>query len=168
MTTTRQTDEKAMEHELKHTIIKEASIAAVVSALISAAFVFALFGDGRSAPLWGAGGAAVDFLPQTFMLSLMSALIPALTMRRKLAHGKLEAVAGKTWRLPRHPLVRSLLIALLATLAGSPCGTVLLWAIAGPNIDFAVLLVAKMGYGALVATLVAHVSIRTTLAQARD
>nr|CDQ34047.1 hypothetical protein BN993_03501 [Virgibacillus halodenitrificans] len=168
MTTTRQTLENAMTQELKRVIRKEAAIAAVVSALISAAFVFALFGDGRSAPLWGASGAAIDFLPQTFMLSLMSALVPALTMRRKLARGQLEAVAGRTWRLPRHPLVRSLLIALLATLAGSPCGTALLWAIAGVNIDFVVLLATKMAYGALVATLVAHVSIRATLAQARD
>ncbi|WP_110674230.1 MULTISPECIES: hypothetical protein [Salinicola] len=157
-----------MTHELKRAIRKEAAIAAVISALISAAFVFALFGDSHPAPLWGPRGAAVDFLPQTFMLSLMSALLPALTTRRKLARGQLDAVAGRTWRLPRHPFARSLLIALLTTLAGSPCGTVLLWAIAGANIDFAVLLAAKMAYGALVATWVAHASIQVTLAYARQ
>lgn len=156
-----------MTQELTRVIRKEAAIAAVVSALISAVFVFALFGDSHPAPLWGAGGAAVDFLPQTFVLSLMSALVPALSMRRKLAPEKLEAVAGKAWRLPRHPFARSLLIAVLATLAGSPCGTALLWVIAGGNIDFVVLLVTKMAYSALVATLVAQVSIRATLAQAR-
>ncbi|MFG6138044.1 hypothetical protein [Halomonas sp. B23F22_10] len=155
-----------MPTELKRTIRRETLVATVISALISAAFVFALFGGRDPAPLWGARGAAIDFLPQTFMLSLMSALIPALVMQRKVARGQLEALPGRTRGLPRQPIVRSLLLALLATLVGGLCGTAVTWMIAGPSIAFATLLEIKVIYGGLIAAAVARTSMGITLAHA--
>lgn len=155
-----------MKTEHQPLIKKEMITAAVISASISVCFVFAIFAGSPQISLWGAGGAAIDFLPQTFMLSLMSALVPALLLRKKLARKQFYAVAGRTWYFPQQPVLRSFLIALVATAVGSLAATTALFLISGDTIAFAVLLITKTAYGAIIAAFVARLSVKITIAHA--
>lgn len=149
--------------EFQQVIRREMITSAVISAIISAFFVFAIFGGVPLISLWGMSGDALDFLPQTFMLSLMSSLIPALLLRRKLVRKKLQTVAGRTRQLSRYVVLRSLLLALFVTPVGSLMGIAVLYLLSGDSIAFYMLLINKIMYGAIIAALVSRQSLRVTI-----
>lgn len=67
-------------------IPREAGISFAINATLSLAFFLAVFGVERRALSWGMPDAlAFDFVPQSIAVSLMSALVPALIVRKRLA-----------------------------------------------------------------------------------
>lgn len=69
-------------------IAREAAISFVINGVLSLVFFLALFGRSGASLHWGAPDAlAIDFLPQSLAVSLMSALVPALIARRRLGRG---------------------------------------------------------------------------------
>ena len=67
-------------------IRREAGISFGINAALSLAFFHAVFGVAVRPVAWTAPDAlALDFLPQSVAVSLMSALVPALIARRRLS-----------------------------------------------------------------------------------
>jgi hypothetical protein len=64
----------------------------------------------------GPRGFAVDFLPQTFMVTFMSTLIPTWLTRRRVRAGLIQKLPAPVSRLPRSLILRALAFALVATL----------------------------------------------------
>lgn len=61
-------------------IVRETVVSIVINVFISIGFFMAVFG--LAAPVV-VGRMATDFLPQTFMVTLMGTLVPSLMLRRK-------------------------------------------------------------------------------------
>lgn len=149
-------------------MLKETAISVVVNVAISAGFMFLVFGRSRLIELWGLHGLALDFLPQTFMISAMSVLVPMVLTRSRIASGR---IAGHAPRL-HHPLVRNLAFrmlfmgAILSTLSGGMAVVVLnlLWA--GPAAFWHVF-PWKLAYGALVGTIATPLGLALALADPR-
>ena len=141
---------------------KETAISMAINAVISAAFTWAVFGGQHNAPMWALGGVVADLLPQTFLVSLMSELVPTLLTRKRRRVGAI-AYEGQPSRIPGNALVRAFGIALVATivLVGIAAAS-----IAASGIDWisvAVLFPMKIAYGAVVAAIVTPLALRVEL-----
>ena len=67
---------------------REAAISFVINALLSLTFFLATFGLAARPLAWAMPDRlALDFLPQSIAVALMSGLVPALLVRRRLAPG---------------------------------------------------------------------------------
>jgi len=66
----------------------------IINVLISAGFMFLVFGRAASINLWGPHGLALDFVPQTFMITLMSIVVPTLLTRKRLVRGQSRPLSG--------------------------------------------------------------------------
>jgi hypothetical protein len=140
----------------------ETAISLAINVALSGAFAWAVFGHRAVIAVAGASGYAVDFLPQTFMISLMSILVPTLLTRRRLAAGKLAPAAGRPWA-PARLVIRAPVGALAATVVvGGGALLASLWGAPG-SLAFGHLLVLKLVYGALVAGLVTPLGLAAAL-----
>ena len=69
---------------MSHTayIRRETLVSMVINGVLSLAFFIAVFGRTSPVALWGMGHWVFDFIPQSFMIALMSTLVPgALTAK---------------------------------------------------------------------------------------
>lgn len=127
-------------------ILRETMVSIVINLAITAGFFFAFFGLGS--PVDGAAYGK-DFLPQSFMVALMGALIPGLLVRR-----------GSSARIPP-VVVRAVLLALGALLVGVVCW----WAFARiGSLQPLPALVMKLAYAAVLSMIVTPISVGATLA----
>lgn len=146
-------------------IRRETAISIVISMAISAGFFLMLFGLTDQVPIQGFRGYAVDFLPQTFMVGLMGALVPSLLTRKRVARGTIATIEAPS-RWPGAIVPRSALLALLATLVMGGGAMAILAASGAATIPWTLALAIKVMAGGLVAALVTPVAIRATLAAA--
>lgn len=142
----------------------EMAIAAVINAALSAVFVWLVFGGQAVVPVLGWRGLAVDTVPQSLMVALMSCLVPTVLTRRRLAAGRVTALsAGRRW--PRHALVRALLVAVpIAALAGLVGAAVL--PLTGSSWSFGAVAALKPLYGALLGAIIARLAVLLALGDA--
>lgn len=152
---------------MRRYILVETMIGMVINALFSAGFAFLVFGGRAEIALWGPTGLALDFVPQTFAIAMMSVLVPTALTRRRIRAGTLAPDGTAPSRLPRNLLVRALLMALVATVVLGGVATVLLAAIRVGPLAFAAVLPLKIIYGALVALAVTPPALRAALRDSR-
>ena len=137
-------------------IRREAAISFAINAVLSLAFFLGLYGFTPRALRWTApDGLALDFVPQSLAVALMSALVPALIARRRLRNGP--------------PLRPILLRAGLFAIAGACLGALLARVASGaelPAIAWSTALAGKMLYGGVLGALVATLALRPLLATA--
>jgi hypothetical protein len=146
-------------------LLIETLISVIVNSLLSLFFAWVVFGKRENVDLWGPGGFAIDFLPQSFMVALMSTLVPGLLTRRRLRAGKVAPLKGLGLPMPRNLLLRALLMALLAVIVFGGLGVLLssvMWS--GPVTPKAVLAL-KVLYGAVISVPITLVALRAELAQ---
>jgi hypothetical protein len=147
-------------------IATETVISVFINVIISAIFMMLIFGSQKRIELWGPHGLAFDFAPQTFMITLMSVLVPTALTRRRLRMGSLESDrTARTRKWPRNLWWRALLIAVALTvfLGGLSLGLLAL-AWKGP-VDFRTAFAFKLLYGALVALVATPFSLRIALSE---
>lgn len=138
-------------------IRREAGISVVINGMLSLAFFLGVFGT-VSRPLgWMAPDSlAIDFVPQSIAVALMSALVPALIARKRLGNG---------------PALRPILIrAALFALAGGVLGGLLalsIGAAALSTIGWGTALAIKISYGGALGALVATLALRRLLSSVR-
>lgn len=131
-------------------IRREAGISVVINGVLSLAFFLGVFGT-VSRPLgWIApDNLAIDFVPQSIAVALMSALVPALIARKRLGNG---------------PALRPILIrAALFALAGGVLGGLLALSIGAAGlsaIGWGAALAIKIAYGGALGALVATLALR--------
>ncbi len=147
-------------------IVVETAISMFINMILSALFMALVFGKQDRIELWGPHGLALDCAPQTFMISLMSVLIPTAIARRRLRLRLIvgyRGVQGIGWL--RNLWWRALLIAVVMTVTlGATSVGVMAANWKGP-VGFWTAFPFKLLYGALVALLATSLSLRIALAQ---
>lgn len=144
-------------------LLIETLISIAINAAISAGFAVFVFAGQPEIGLWGPSGLALDFVPQSFMIALMSVIVPTALTRRRVDAGTLVARADKWPWLPRNLLLRALFAAVgSAVLLGGAATTLLAAAWTGP-LGFPAVLALKISYGAFVALLVTPPALRAAL-----
>lgn len=141
-------------------VLVETLISMAVNAAFSAGFAFLVFGGRAEIGLWGLDGLALDFAPQTFVIAMMSVLVPTALTRRRIKSGALAAGRGAPSRLPASLIVRALLVAIVATLLLGGAATAMLAATWSGPLTFGAVLPLKIIYGALVALAVTPLALR--------
>lgn len=146
-------------------IRKETKVSMVINGVLSAVFFLLVFGQEAIIPVWGVGNWVFDFLPQSFMITLMSTLVPGALTGKRLKAGVVQS-STQSSRLPRSLLLRALLLAVLA----AAIGTLLVAAIAGltgiHSLEWLPALVVKVIYGIFLGALVTPIGLRAALSQA--
>lgn len=141
-------------------IRREAAISALINAVISAGFTFAMF-RGENAEVWGMGGFVADFLPQGFMVALMATLVPTVLARRAVGSGRVAgALAGAA---QRHLVLPALLAAVIGAVILTASMAALFAAIGLETIPFAVALAIKVACGAILGALVTTIALSRML-----
>lgn len=137
----------------------ETVIAAVINAVLSLIFVFLVFGGRLRVPAFGTDGLVLDAVPQTLMVTLMSALVPGLLTRKRLRDGTVEGAAPPTVGAV---VLRAVGVAVLAAVVLTGLQYLLL--ARGPSdYGFGTVLIAKMLYGALLGAFVSRRIVRHLL-----
>jgi hypothetical protein len=132
-------------------LLREAAISAMINAAISAGFYLALFHGLAAVSVAGVGGFAFDFVPQSFMVALMGALVPGLLALRPIA------AAGLVVPARSRVVVQAFGFAVLAALIGAGIAASLP---AYATIGFATGLLVKIAYGAALGAAVTALALR--------
>ena len=139
----------------------ETAVNSIVNAAFSALFAWLFFRSANTIPLWGAMGMAVDLIPTVFMCTLVTGLIATTMTRKKVRQGVLHRLSSawlnymliRMW--PRNVVLRSILLALLATLALVPVSVGVMLGLNVMEMNFMPLLIFKVVYGGAVTALAA-------------
>lgn len=139
-------------------LVVETLISVAINGAISFAFAWLMFHTSSAIP---AQALIIDSIPQSFMIALMSVIVPGLLTSRRLAAGQIAPLPGKAIR---HPLaVRAIAAAVVAVL----CGLLLHLAVIATRppslIGFTTLLAIKVAYGASLAAIVTPLMLRYAL-----
>jgi len=144
--------------EHRRYLVVETLISVVINSAISFGFAWLMFHTSSAIP---AQALIVDSIPQSFMIALMSVVVPGLLTSRKLAAGQIAPLPGKAVRYPL--AVRAIAAALAAVLCGSLLHLAVLAAGALDPIGFTTLLAVKVVYGAGLAAIVTPLMLRYAL-----
>jgi len=142
-----------------HYVAVETGISVIINVLISAGFMFLVFGRAASIDLWGPHGLALDFVPQTFMITLMSVVVPTLLTRKRLVGGQISRRTPRARQWPKNLALRASLLAVGMTVVLGGAATLLLasfWA--GPQ-PFWPVFGGKLAYGALTASIATPIGL---------
>ena len=145
-------------------IARQTALSIVINMALSTLFFLLLFGGQEFVAVWGVRGLAADFVPQSFMITLMSVLMPGLATERKLRAGQVAPFAHGT-RLPRHAGLRALVLAVPTALAGGALMAALLSLAGVDGIAWAPALGFKIAYGGLLGSIVTPIGLRGALAR---
>jgi hypothetical protein len=147
-------------------IFIETSISIVINVVLSALFVELVFGGMPLIGLWGAHGLAVDFIPQTFMISAMSVAVPTLLTRRRRRAGSVNSSSRGLIRVPgRSVWIRALLMGLTMTVLAGGLTMLALSAMWSAPAPFWQVFRWKLFYGAMVAMVVTPVALVVALSE---
>ncbi|HEX7873190.1 MAG TPA: hypothetical protein VF475_09785 [Sphingobium sp.] len=131
-------------------IAREAAISFAINAVLSLVFFLALFGRAEGVLHWGAPDAlAMDFLPQSLAVSLMSALVPTLIVRRRMV--RTDIAVGTILRTAAAFAVGGLIVG--GVLAGAAQGLAL------PPIDWWSALTLKLLYGGMLGAMITTMAL---------
>lgn len=137
----------------------EAAVSAGVNAALSVVFVLLAFG-GMAAV--GVPALVADAVPQSFMITLMASLVPALLTRKRLARGAIAPLRGRP-RSGGVVMVSLLSAAVVAALAWG-LHLALLPLLSPAAVPFGAVLAGKAVYGALLGAGVSLIAVRRALA----
>jgi hypothetical protein len=146
-------------------LARETLLSALINGAISVAFFLGVFGGTGSVPVWGTGNYAFDFVPQSFAIGLMAALVPGLLCRKALLSGRLTPALASP---PAAGIIalRALVCAVAAAIVGGALAALALW-LSGVNvIGYGYAFGCKVAYGAGLGALVTRFTLNRLLAGA--
>jgi hypothetical protein len=143
-------------------ILRETLVSVVINVVLTVMFFIAVFGVGRSVAVWGLGAWVFDFVPQSFMIALMSTLVPGVLTARKIASGTLAPSGGRS-PLPRRLLPRAALLAVASALLGTALMALLAQIARIETLGFVPALSIKMAYAVTLAVIVTPIGLRAAL-----
>jgi hypothetical protein len=153
-------------------IFRETAVSVAVNSLLSIVFALLATHGKAAVPLWGVRGMAVDFVPQTFMVSLATTIAVTIIARKRIRAGTVSPLpvdkGGPFVRMPRHPLGRALSIASIAAVVLSPLGAGVLDILEVTSLPTRSFVMMKALYGAALALLVSPPIVRAALALPLD
>lgn len=143
-------------------IRREMLISVAINAALSVLFFFLVFGGVKSVPLWGVGGWVLDFIPQSFMIALMSTFVPGVLAAKRVRAGLVLPHTGRSL-LPRSLVLRAILMACLTAVGGTVIVAGMIAAGGLDRLPFAFAGALKVAYGGLLAALVTPPTLRAAL-----
>ncbi|HQS96083.1 MAG: hypothetical protein B7X90_02140 [Novosphingobium sp. 17-62-19] len=145
-------------------IRRETIVSTIINAAISAGFFWFVFGEHDPVAVWGVGQWVFDYLPQSFMIALMSTLVPGALTAKKLRAGTLTS-SDQLTRLPRSLIIRALLLALTAAVLGSSSVGAIAWMLGVESLANSTAMTLKVAYGAGLAFVITPIGLRAALAR---
>jgi hypothetical protein len=152
-----------MLQEQKKYIIRETVLNSIVNGIFSVFFVWLIFSGHEVIELWGESGLATDFVPQTFLVSVMSMLVLGGVTRKRVLRGSILPLENYKSRLSGNILVRSLFVATVVTVVAAPVAIFLLAIAWNDSIDLVNIYFIKGFYGFFIAMAVSPIALRTAL-----
>ncbi|MBA3895576.1 MAG: hypothetical protein H0X36_00230 [Sphingomonadaceae bacterium] len=140
------------------------AVSAVLNALVSALFVWVMFGGLTAVELWGKTGLAFDLVPTTFMITLMTAVALTLVTRAAVRNGQVPPLATSGLPLPRHLLLRAPLLALAATMTLVPLSVGVLRSTWHGDWSYGAVMIFKIAYGVMLGAIITPIVIKAALA----
>ncbi len=148
-------------------IPRETAISMGINTGLSMAFYAAVFGRIDPVPVWGLGKWVFDFVPQGFMIGLMSTLVPGAITARRLSRGEVARLAGRSL-LPRALGWRAVVIALASAAVSAAAMAAIAFACGLQALPMIAAATIKVGWGALLALVVTPIGLRAALAAPAD
>lgn len=148
--------------EAERHIAREAALSAAINGAISIGFFLAVFGGLSQVAVWGLGNYAFDFLPQSFAIGFMAALVPGLMCRKAFAAGRLAPVSAAV-PAPGGIIILALTSGMAAVILGAGLWVPILWAAGVDTIGSTAAFALKVLYGAALGALVTAVILRRML-----
>jgi len=152
-------------------IRRETGVSIVINSVLSALFFWLVFGGVDPVLVWGMGNWVFDFLPQSFMIALMSTLVPGALTAKAIRAGKIAGNGPRNW-LPANLLARAVVLAILSAAGGTALVALLViavgvtlslpWSIT--ELSATTALALKVIYGAILALIVTPPGLRQALA----
>lgn len=142
---------------------KETILSMAINGVLSAGFFLLVFGRASPVPLWGVGNWTFDFLPQSFMIALMSTLVPGAITRKRLRDGVLKP-SGIRPRLPSSLIARALVLGVGAAAVGTASVAAVAAVLGGEEMVWGAAFALKVVYGIALAAIVTPPGLRTALA----
>ena len=139
-------------------VLVETVVNSVVSGLLSAAFVWLVFGGRDVIPLWGMDGLAFDLVPTAFMITLMMTLGLTLFTRWRCRKGSAPVLSGRN-RLPGNVVLRALAMALIATVLLVPASVALLALLGPESWSYSAVMLFKIVYGVVLAAVITPIIV---------
>ena len=153
---------------MRRYIAVETAISLGLNIAFSALFFFIVFGRSDHIDLWGTHGFALDYFPQTFMIALMSVIVPTILTRKRVKGGRvMRRESSMSARLPKNVILRAIMLACLAcvTLAAVAVWiTASFWSVEPAHSN---LLLLKLAYGAAVAAILTPIALVAALSDDR-
>lgn len=144
-------------------IRRETMVSMLINAVLTALFFWVVFGEFEMVPVWGIGYWVFDFLPQSFLIGLMSSFVPGLLTRKRMKDGALPP-SGEIVRLPNSLPLRSLLFGIGSAIIGTIAVAVITWVSGASSIASTLALCLKIAYAAALSGVVTPIGLRATLA----
>lgn len=139
----------------------ETRFSIIGSVAVTMLFYSLVYGIGGSVPVWGVGGYAFDFGPQSFMTALICTWLPGLITRKRLQSG--HALLHRVRLGDSSVLMTGLGAGLATLLVGGGVAVALLVASGATAIDWTLGLAIKCAFAAMVAMIVTPVGLRRLL-----
>ena len=148
--------------EARAVLRRETTVSIIINMLFSLVFTWIVFGSAVSTPKQDV---LIDFVPQSFMVALMGGLIPSFLTRKHRIAGWAATMPTGAAALPRNLLLRSLVIALLATLVIGGAAALVAALLLDENVEYVTLLLFKPIYGGCLAALVTPFALKASWAK---
>lgn len=144
-------------------IRRETAVSIAINAVMSALIFWLVFYGVDPIPTWGMGNWVFDFAPQSFMIGLMSNLVPGTLAAKAIRDSKI-ARHGSVGPMPANLVVRAVIIAVAAALLGTAAVAVAVFASGTEAVPAVAAFALKIAYGATLALLITPIGLRWTLA----
>lgn len=146
-------------------VLVETLISVVINTALSIGFVFLVFHGQTLIAITGPHGIVLDMAPQTFMVVLMSCLVPGLLTRARLSSGQLLWCRRTTPPpIVAHIWIRAIILAFLATCLVVAVSWAILPHLFPAGIDFRALTIYKALFGMFLAAIVTPWAVAKVLA----
>jgi hypothetical protein len=155
-------DSDSMTRSQRRYLVVETAIGMLINTLISIGFVYLIFGGTERV---ATAALIPDAVPQSFMIALMSTIVPTLLTRKRLREGVVTPLDGQIPKLLKALPVRALLIAFSATIIGFAIHSLLLGNFSTTEISFEMTLIFKAIYGAILAAIVIPMTLCLALSE---
>jgi hypothetical protein len=146
-------------------IATETLISIAINVALSIGFVFVVFHGVPTVEVGGRHGMIIDMAPQTFMVTLMSCLVPGLLTRNRHAAGRLAWHESGARIVVSKIILRAVVVAVFGT-----CVVLTLSALTFPHLfagglRFGTFLIGKAIFGGILAAIVTPWAIARVLRQ---
>jgi hypothetical protein len=143
----------------------ETAASGLVNGILNLAAAYAIFHSRNRIPATGPGSLLRDSVGETFIVTLLSVLIPSLIARQRRRAGTLPTSGARQPRATGNLYIRAIVTGLVFTCVCVACNALLLPLMFPNGVSFANVLLFKTLYGAVVGSMATLLAVRKVLSE---